>query len=91
MAVPVSLIGTFAVMLAFGFSLNLLTLLGLVLAIGIVVDDAIVVVEAVEHHMAEGLARREATIKAMSEVAGRSSPLPRCSLVSSSPQRSSLA
>ena len=70
MAVPVSLIGTFAVMLAFGFSLNLLTLLGLVLAIGIVVDDAIVVVEAVEHHMAEGLARREATIKAMSEVAG---------------------
>jgi multidrug efflux pump subunit AcrB len=45
-------------------------LLGLVLAIGIVVDDAIVVVEAVEHHMAEGLARRDATIKAMSEVAG---------------------
>ena len=70
MAVPVSLIGTFAVMLAFGFSLNLLTLLGLVLAIGIVVDDAIVVVEAVEHHMAEGLSRRDATIKAMSEVAG---------------------
>ena len=57
-------------MLAFGFSLNLLTLLGLVLAIGIVVDDAIVVVEAVEHHMAEGLARRDATIKAISEVAG---------------------
>ncbi len=70
MAVPVSLIGAFAVMLAFGFSLNLLTLLGLVLAIGIVVDDAIVVVEAVERHMAEGLGRREATIKAMSEVAG---------------------
>jgi multidrug efflux pump len=69
-AVPVSLIGTFAVMLAFGFSLNLLTLLGLVLAIGIVVDDAIVVVEAVEHHMAEGLGRRDATIKAMSEVSG---------------------
>jgi multidrug efflux pump len=68
MAVPVSLIGTFAIMLAFGFSLNLLTLLGLVLAIGIVVDDAIVVVEAVEHHMAEGLDRRDATIKAMSEV-----------------------
>jgi multidrug efflux pump len=57
-------------MLAFGFSLNLLTLLGLVLAIGIVVDDAIVVVEAVERHMAEGLNRRDATIKAMSEVAG---------------------
>jgi multidrug efflux pump len=70
MAVPVSLIGTFAVMLACGFSLNLLTLLGLVLAIGIVVDDAIVVVEAVERHMAEGLNRRDATIKAMSEVAG---------------------
>ncbi|HET9523936.1 MAG TPA: multidrug efflux RND transporter permease subunit [Terrimicrobiaceae bacterium] len=70
MAVPVSLIGTFAVMLAFGFSLNLLTLLGLVLAIGIVVDDAIVVVEAVERHMEEGLNRRDATIKAMSEVAG---------------------
>jgi len=69
-AVPVSLIGTFAIMLSFGFSLNLLTLLGLVLAIGIVVDDAIVVVEAVEHHMAEGMARRDATIKAMSEVAG---------------------
>jgi multidrug efflux pump len=69
-AVPVSLIGSFAVMLAFGFSLNLLTLLGLVLAIGIVVDDAIVVVEAVEHHLAQGLDRREATIKAMSEVAG---------------------
>ncbi len=69
-AVPVSLIGSFAVMLAFGFSLNLLTLLGLVLAIGIVVDDAIVVVEAVEHHLAEGLDRRAATIKAMSEVAG---------------------
>jgi multidrug efflux pump len=70
LAVPVSLIGTLAVLLAFGFSLNLLTLLGLVLAIGIVVDDAIVVVEAVEHHMAEGLERREATIKAMNEVAG---------------------
>jgi multidrug efflux pump len=70
LAVPVSLIGTLAILLAFGFSLNLLTLLGLVLAIGIVVDDAIVVVEAVEHHMAEGLERREATIKAMNEVAG---------------------
>lgn len=70
LAVPVSLIGTLAILLAFGFSLNLLTLLGLVLAIGIVVDDAIVVVEAVEHHMAEGLERREATIRAMNEVAG---------------------
>lgn len=70
LAVPVSLIGTLAILLGFGFSLNLLTLLGLVLAIGIVVDDAIVVVEAVEHHMAHGLERREATIKAMNEVAG---------------------
>ena len=70
LAVPVSLIGTLAFMQAFGFSLNTLTLLGLVLAIGIVVDDAIVVVEAVEHHLSEGLRPREATIKAMSEVAG---------------------
>jgi multidrug efflux pump len=69
-AVPVAIIGTFAVMLAFGFSLNNLTLFGLVLAIGIVVDDAIVVVEAVEHHIEEGLAPREATIKAMSQVSG---------------------
>ncbi|HRJ72068.1 MAG TPA: multidrug efflux RND transporter permease subunit [Terrimicrobiaceae bacterium] len=70
LAVPVSLIGTFAIMQMFGFSLNTLTLLGLVLAIGIVVDDAIVVVEAVEHHLAEGLSARDATIKAMSEVSG---------------------
>ncbi len=56
-AVPVAIIGTFAVMLALGFSLNNLTLFGLVLAIGIVVDDAIVVVEAVEHHIENGLAR----------------------------------
>ena len=69
-AVPVAIIGTFAVMAAFGFSLNNLTLFGLVLAIGIVVDDAIVVVEAVEHHIEHGLAPREATIKAMSEVSG---------------------
>ena len=53
-----------------GFSLNNLTLFGLVLAIGIVVDDAIVVVEAVEHHIEHGLAPREATIKAMSQVSG---------------------
>ena len=70
LAVPVSLIGALAILLAFGFSLNLLTLLGLVLAIGIVVDDAIVVVEAVEHHLEHGLGRREATIKAMEEVSG---------------------
>ena len=64
-AVPVAIIGTFAVMAAMGFSLNNLTLFGLVLAIGIVVDDAIVVVEAVEHHIEQGMAPREATIKAM--------------------------
>ena len=67
-AVPVAIIGTFAVMAALGFSLNNLTLFGLVLAIGIVVDDAIVVVEAVEHHIELGLAPRDATIKAMSQV-----------------------
>ncbi|MGO9920261.1 MAG: efflux RND transporter permease subunit, partial [Isosphaeraceae bacterium] len=67
-AVPVGIVGTFAVMLAMGFSLNNLTLFGLVLAIGIVVDDAIVVVECVEHHIERGLAPRDATIKAMSEV-----------------------
>ena len=67
-AVPVGIIGTFAVMLVMGFTLNNLTLFGLVLAIGIVVDDAIVVVEAVEHHIEHGLKPRDATIKAMSEV-----------------------
>ncbi len=69
-AVPVAIVGTFAVMAAFGFSLNNLTLFGLVLAIGIVVDDAIVVVEAVEYHIEHGLPPREATIKAMEQVAG---------------------
>ena len=69
-AVPVAIIGTFAVMAGFGFSLNNLTLFGLVLAIGIVVDDAIVVVEAVQHHIENGMAPREATIKAMSQVSG---------------------
>jgi multidrug efflux pump len=67
-AVPVGIVGTFAVMLAMGFSLNNLTLFGLVLAIGIVVDDAIVVVEAVEHHIEHGMKPRAATLKAMSEV-----------------------
>jgi multidrug efflux pump len=67
-AVPVSIIGTFAVLYAFGFSINTLSLFGLVLAIGIVVDDSIVVVENVERHIAEGLAPREATKVAMSEV-----------------------
>ena len=69
-AVPVAIVGTFAVMAAMGFSLNNLTLFGLVLAIGIVVDDAIVVVEAVEHHIEHGLAPRDATIKAMEQVSG---------------------
>lgn len=69
-AIPVSLIGTFAAMLAFGFSLNMLSLFGLVLAIGIVVDDAIVVVENVERHIATGLSPRAAAYKAMDEVSG---------------------
>ncbi len=67
-AIPVSLIGTFAAMAAFGFSLNMLSLFGLVLAIGIVVDDAIVVVENVERHIANGLSPRDAAYKAMDEV-----------------------
>jgi len=69
-AVPVSLIGTFAVMLLAGFSLNALSLFGLVLAIGIVVDDAIVVVENVERHIEHGLSPKEATRQAMKEVTG---------------------
>jgi multidrug efflux pump len=69
-AIPVSLIGTFAAMAAFGFSLNNLSLLSLVLAIGIVVDDAIVVVENVEHHIANGLSPRDAARRAMDEVSG---------------------
>jgi len=69
-AVPVAIVGTFAVMAGMGFSLNNFTLFGLVLAIGIVVDDAIVVVEAVEHHIEHGLSPRDATIKAMSQVSG---------------------
>src|ERR671937_228014 len=69
-AVPVAIIGTFAVMAAFGFSLNNLTLFGLVLAIGIVVDDAIVVVEAVEHYIEHGLSPHRAAHKAMEQVSG---------------------
>src|SRR5215510_8098375 len=69
-AVPVAIIGTFATMAAFGFSLNTLTLFGLVLAIGIVVDDAIVVVEAVEHHIESGMTPRDAAILAMDQVSG---------------------
>ncbi|GGA93080.1 multidrug efflux RND transporter permease subunit [Brucella endophytica] len=69
-AVPVSIVGTFAVMYVFGFSINALSLFGLVLAIGIVVDDAIVVVENVERNIEEGLSPREATYRAMREVSG---------------------
>lgn len=70
LAVPVSLIGTFAVFPLLGFSVNTLSLFGLVLAIGLVVDDAIVVVEAVEHHIEEGMTPRDASLKAMEEVSG---------------------
>jgi HAE1 family hydrophobic/amphiphilic exporter-1 len=69
-AVPVSLVGTFAFFPFLGFSINTLSLFALILAIGLVVDDAIVVVEAVEHHIEEGLSPRDATLKAMSEVSG---------------------
>jgi HAE1 family hydrophobic/amphiphilic exporter-1 len=68
LAVPVSLIGTFMIFPLLGFSVNTLSLFGLVLAIGLVVDDAIVVVEAVEHHIEHGLSPKEASIKAMEEV-----------------------
>src|SRR6202789_1204996 len=68
LAVPVSLIGTFAVFPLLGFSINTLSLFGLVLAIGLVVDDAIVVVEAVEHHIEHGLSPRDASFKAMEQV-----------------------
>jgi hydrophobic/amphiphilic exporter-1 (mainly G- bacteria), HAE1 family len=70
LAVPVSLVGTFMIFPLLGFSVNTLSLLGLVLAIGLVVDDAIVVVEAVEHHIEHGLSPKEATLKAMDEVSG---------------------
>ncbi len=70
LAVPVSIIGTFALFPFLGFSINMTSLFGLVLAIGIVVDDAIVVVEAVQHNIDHGLSPRDATIKAMNEVSG---------------------
>ncbi len=79
LAVPVAIVGTFAAMALFGFSLNNLTLFGLVLAIGIVVDDAIVVVEAVEHHIEEGTAPRAATVLAMRQVSGPVVAVARCS------------
>jgi multidrug efflux pump len=69
-AVPVSLVGTFVLFPLFGFSINTLSLFGLVLAIGLVVDDAIVVVEAVERHIEEGMNPRDATLQAMREVSG---------------------
>jgi multidrug efflux pump len=69
-AVPVSLIGTFAIFPMLGFTINTLSLFGLVLAIGLVVDDAIIVVEAVEHHIEEGMSPRAAAIQAMKEVSG---------------------
>ncbi|BAI75290.1 cation/multidrug efflux pump (plasmid) [Azospirillum sp. B510] len=70
LAVPISIVGTFSLLLAFGFSINALSLFGMVLAIGIVVDDAIVVVENVERNIASGLSARDATIRAMQEVSG---------------------
>jgi len=70
LAVPVSLVGTFVFFPLFGFSINTLSLFGLVLAIGLVVDDAIVVVEAVEHHIEHGMSPKDATLKAMEEVSG---------------------
>ncbi|MBN9122352.1 MAG: efflux RND transporter permease subunit [Planctomycetes bacterium] len=69
-AVPVAIVGTFAAMAAAGFTINNLTLFGLVLAVGIVVDDAIVVVEAVQHQLEKGLSAREATVRAMDDVSG---------------------
>src|SRR5207245_6529382 len=70
LAVPVSLVGTFVFFPLFGFSINTLSLFGLVLAIGLVVDDAIVVVEAVERHIEDGLAPKDAALKAMEEISG---------------------
>jgi multidrug efflux pump len=74
LAVPVSIVGTFAVLLLLGFSINTLTLFALVLAVGIVVDDAIVVVENVERHIAEGLRRWRPRTRRCARSAGRSSP-----------------
>jgi HAE1 family hydrophobic/amphiphilic exporter-1 len=70
LAVPVSLVGTFVIFPLFGFSINTLSMFGLVLAIGLVVDDAIVVVEGVQHHIEEGLSPKDASIKAMEELSG---------------------
>jgi hydrophobic/amphiphilic exporter-1 (mainly G- bacteria), HAE1 family len=70
LAVPVALVGTFIFFPLFGFSINTLSLFGLVLAIGLVVDDAIVVVEAVERHIEDGMSPKEAAFKAMEEISG---------------------
>jgi HAE1 family hydrophobic/amphiphilic exporter-1 len=70
LAVPVSLVGTFVIFPLFGFSINTLSMFGLVLAIGLVVDDAIVVVEGVQHHIEEGLSPKDAAVKAMEELSG---------------------
>src|SRR5207302_10061014 len=70
LAVPVSLVGTFVLFPVFGFSINTLSLFALVLAIGLVVDDAIVVVEAVERHIEDGLTPKDAAYKAMEEITG---------------------
>ncbi|KAG1197774.1 hypothetical protein G6F35_012735 [Rhizopus arrhizus] len=82
LAVPVSIVGTFALLLVFGYSINALSLFGMVLAIGIVVDDAIVVVENVERNIAAGLSPRDATYRAMREVSG---PIIAIALTLSSP------
>src|SRR6202020_115608 len=70
LAVPVSLIGTFLFFPLFGFTINTLSMFGLVLAIGLVVDDAIVVVESVERHIEEGMSPKDAALKSMEEISG---------------------
>src|SRR5258707_2861755 len=70
LAIPVSLVGTFVLFPLFGFSINTLSMFGLVLAVGLVVDDAIVVVEGVQRHIDEGLAAKDAARKAMQELSG---------------------
>ena len=90
-AIPVSLIGTFFLMAMFGFSLNNLSLFGLVLAVGIVVDDAIVVVENVERNIADGLSPRDAAHKSMDEVGARWSRSRSCCARCSCRRRSSPA